>query len=69
MENVVIDGNEYAVRTFEDSDEGGQLQNGIQLTIEQDNKGKQRALSMGDSELESTSSVWKKRRGNSIWRV
>ncbi|AGB31814.1 hypothetical protein Natpe_1973 [Natrinema pellirubrum DSM 15624] len=43
MENVVIDGNEYAVQTFEDSDEGGQLQNGIQLTIEQDNNGKQRA--------------------------
>jgi hypothetical protein len=43
MDNVVIDGNEYAVRTFEDSDGGGRLQNGIQLTIEKDDNGKQRA--------------------------
>jgi len=42
MENIVIDGNEYAVQTFEDTDGGGQLQNGIQLTIEESDDGKQR---------------------------
>lgn len=43
MENVVIDGNEYPIRTFEDGNEAARLQNGIRLTIEEDGDGKQRA--------------------------
>lgn len=43
MDNIAFAGNEYAIRTFEDSDEEDYLQNGIQLTIEEDDNGKQRA--------------------------
>lgn len=43
MDDVAFAGNEYAIRTFEDSDEEDYLQNGIQLIIEEDDNGKQRA--------------------------
>jgi hypothetical protein len=43
MDNVVIGSNEYAIETFNHSGGGARLQNGIRLTIEEDDSGKQRA--------------------------